>query len=404
MRTACWTSTAFALAIGFIGLRLFAEAGAVGIASGTDTASRRHWTDAQRTAWAAELRRLYVQTSERWPAAHVDEGVEFVELGPVPSPPHPQDNPPSKEKEALGRVLFFDPKLSGSGHVACASCHDPDLGWADGRTVSFGHARSPGTRNAPTIMGTAFAPVLFWDGRAASLEEQALAVLHNPAEFRSDIPRIEERLASSAEYRKLFARAFGDEQVTIDRALAALATFVRGINPGRSKFDAFLAGKHDALDDAALRGLHLFRTEARCINCHHGPLLSDYKFHNLGLTNYGRPFEDLGRYAITRDPADVGRFRTPSLRNVTRTGPYMHHGLFELDVALRLYNAGMMTERPREDQKNDPLFPRKSPHLQPLNLSDADLADLAAFLSALEEPRTRIRPPQLPAIDASSEP
>jgi cytochrome c peroxidase len=144
--------------------------------------------------------------------------------------------------------------------------------------------------------------------------------------------------------------------------------------------------------------MDLFRREARCINCHNGPAFSDGGFHDLGLSNYGRPFEDIGRGGITNDPADTGKFRTPSLRDATATLPLMHNGLFELQVALTLYNAGMPTPVRRENQADDPRFPVKSPLIKPLGLNKQDLADLTAFLTSLEETKRRVRPPVIPGL------
>ena len=152
------------------------------------------------------------------------------------------------------------------------------------------------------------------------------------------------------------------------------------------------------MSDAAIRGMDLFRRDARCMNCHHGPLFSDGQFHDVGLSYYGRKYEDLGRYNVTGDPADVGRFRTPTLRDVTATGPLMHNGLFQLPGVLNMYNAGMPTLKRKEHQQDDELFPTKSPHLKPLGLNKQDLSDLAAFLSTLEEPKLRVRPPELPGL------
>lgn len=350
-------------------------------------------TAGQATARAVELRTAYARPPADWPRPTLDPGVVHRELGLLPPAAHPADNPHSKEREELGRALFFDARLSGSGQLACASCHDPDLSWADGRTTSFGHGRTPLRRNAPTVTNTAFAPALFWDGRAASLEDQVKAVLANPDEMRADDKDIVTRLAAVPGYPPLFEKAFGDRAVTPDRVAQAVACFERTLVGGRSRFDAFLKGRADVLTDAEVRGLHLFRTDARCLNCHNGPTLSDGAFHNVGLSYYGREFEDLGRYRQTKKKEDVGAFRTPSLRDVGRTGPYMHNGLFELDGVLRMYNAGMPTLRPREALKGDPLFPTKSAHLKSLGLNKLDLADLEAFLRSLNEPPRRVRPP-----------
>ena len=344
---------------------------------------------------ARKLRAAYTKPPEQWPKATIDPGVEYVELGLLPKPEFPADNPYAKEKAELGKALFFDPRLSGSGQIACASCHEAELGWSDGRAVSFGHGRSALDRNAPGISNSVYRKSFFWDGRAATLEEQILEPVVASKEMNAKPDEVVRRLSAAPEYKPVFRQAFGDEQVTFARVSAAIATFERTIVSRPSRFDRFLKGDAEALSDSAVRGLHLFRTDARCANCHMGPLLTDDKFHDLGLSYYGRKLQDLGRYEITKDPRDVGKFRTPSLRNVTRTAPYMHNGLFDLDGVLRMYNAGMATLRRKAHQIDDPLFPTKSPHLRPLGLNTQDLADLRAFLESLEELRLRVRAPEL---------
>lgn len=354
---------------------------------------RAELTPAAYDELAARLRTEYLKPAAQWPAPTLDPGVPHVELGLVPPAPHPADNPFSKEKAELGKLLFFDPRLSGSGQIACASCHDPDLSWADGRTTSFGHSRTMLKRNSPTLLNIGHAPLLFWDGRAASLEQQAVEVVLNQDEMRNTAEVAATRLAAVPAYPGLFKAVFGDETITLERAAQAIATFQRTIASRPNKFDQFLRGKSEALSDSAIRGLHLFRTEARCLNCHMGPTLSDGRFHNENLTYYGRKFQDLGRYTVTKDPADVGRFKTPTLRNIPRTGPYMHNGLFpHLEGVLRAYNAGMGNIRPKPEQVNDPLFPKKSPHLRSLGLNQRDLDDLRAFLESLSEVGLRVRP------------
>ena len=361
-------------------------------------APRPERTAEDRKARAAELRRVYAEDPSTWPAPHVDPGVNWKEIGLLPEVEHPADNPHTTEKETLGKTLFFDPRLSGSGQIACASCHDPDLGWADGRTTSFGHSRKQLARNSPTIRNTAFQQRLFWDGRAESLEDQAQQVLMNPDEMRSGPEHVVALLEKEPGYKELWQKAFGAEPVSIDRAAQALACFERTVVGGTSRFDSFMKGGAAALTDEALLGMDLFRREARCINCHNGPAFSDGGFHDLGLSNYGRPFEDIGRGRITNDPADTGKFRTPSLRDATATLPLMHNGLFELQVALTLYNAGMPKPVRRENQADDPRFPVKSPLLKPLGLNKQDLADLTAFLTSLEETKRRVRPPVIPGL------
>jgi cytochrome c peroxidase len=348
---------------------------------------------------AAELRRIYARDAAEWPAPHIDDEVRphYRELGLLPPVTFPADNPYSQAKAELGRKLFFDPRLSGSGQISCASCHDPDLGFADGRTVSFGHERKELTRNAPTVSNAAFLSTLFWDGRADSLERQAADVINNADEMHASEEWIRSGIGSIPGYKAGFEAVFGSPEVTLERAAKAIATFERTLTSRGNAFDSFLRGDTEAISDDAVRGLHLFRTTARCVNCHHGPAFTDGRFHNEGLTYYGRKYEDLGRYNVTKDPADVGRFRTPPLRNIANTAPYMHNGLFPLDGVLNMYNAGMPTPRRRPNQKDDPLFPVKSPLLQPLGLNRQDLADLKAFLESLSETRFRLRPPELPA-------
>jgi cytochrome c peroxidase len=350
-------------------------------------------SDVARAEWVAMLREAYSRPSAEWPPPHCDPAVTWREFGLLSAVKHPADNPHSPAKEQLGKALFFEPRLSASGEMACASCHDPDLAWADGRTVSFGHLRKPLARNAPTIRNVAFQESLFWDGRALSIEDQVEAVLLNPAEMHVTREHVVSVLSQSATYRELFARAFGDRKITFDRTAQALACFQRTVVGGHSRFDRFLAGDREVLNDQELIGLDLFRREARCMNCHHGPLLADGQFHDLGLSYYGRSLEDLGRFEVTHEAADVGRFRTPSLRDVTRTRPLMHNGLFELSGVLAMYNVGMVAIKRQAHQHDDPLFPVKSPLLKPLGLNRQDLADLEAFLGTLEEPRRRVRPP-----------
>jgi cytochrome c peroxidase len=347
---------------------------------------------------ATELRALYSGPSSTWPAPEIDEGVAFVELGRVERPA-PPDDPRHQARVDLGQTLFFDARLSGPGQMACASCHEAELGWGDGRATSFGHGFQPLARNAPSILNAVFGASFFWDGRAATLEDQALAVFENQDEMHASVDHVVATVSSSRGYRARFEAAFGDDEPTIERVLQAIAAFERTVvSDGSAAFDRFLAGDSEALDDAAVRGLHLFRTKARCANCHHGPLLTDFGFHDLGLSYYGRKLEDLGRYRVTGDPADVGRFKTPSLRNVARTAPYMHNGLFALDGVLNMYSAGMATLRRKPEQADDPLFPTKSPLLKELDLDAGEKADVIAFLEALTERRRRVRPPEMPAL------
>jgi cytochrome c peroxidase len=341
---------------------------------------------------AGSIVQAYRGPQEEWPVPHLSEGVPHRPLAPLPEVSYPADNPYRPAKAQLGEKLFFDPRLSASGSLACASCHDPDLGWSDGRQRSFGHARRRSKRNSMTILNVAFYDHLFWDGRAETLEEQALTAIQGRSEMNMRLDALEERMGRIEGYRPLFEQSFGDERVTARRIAKAIATFERGVTSRPSPFDRFLQGDRDAMTDRQIRGLHLFRTKARCMNCHNGALLSDGQFHNLGQSHLGRPTQDLGRFLVTGDTSDVGAFRTPSLRDVTHTGPYLHHGLISnLREVLSMYNQGMPQAIPREEDDH-PLRPEKSRLVEPLNLTENQKGALLDFLRAVSA-----RPPQ-PAV------
>lgn len=331
------------------------------------------------------LRAAYAGPVATWPAPHVDAGVAWSELAPLPkTPPEPADNPGTPAKIALGKRLFEDPRLSKSGQIACASCHDPQLGWGDGRSVPFGHDRRPGKRNAMSVAMSAYAGPLFWDGRAATLEAQALHPIQDAMEMAFDGRALEKRLNRSGDYADAFAGVFDSRKVTVPRVSQALAAYQRSLVPRFNRFDRFLEGDRKLLTDQQLWGLHLFRTRARCMNCHSGPALTDNGFHNLGLHFQGRAREDMGRYRVTGDPADAGKFRTPSLRMVAKTGPWMHNGAFQdMRGILNMYNVGMPRPKPAPGKRYDPPFPATDPLLRPLALHRTELEALTEFLRTL---------------------
>lgn len=356
------------------------------------------------------LRARYSGPVAGWPAPTIDAGVQWNEWAPVPavaSPPLQWTAANLGQAElaadvarpavvALGQMLFFDTRLSRKGEVSCASCHQPQRAFTDGLPLAVGEDKLMGRRRSTPLYAAPFAPRLFWDGRAASLKEQVMGPLHDPREMNHDAAAAVARLRETDMYPARFLEAFGGapaaqapvastptSAIDADRLARALAAYVASLRPEKTRFDDFLAGRADALDDTELLGLHLFRTQARCMNCHNGPLLTDHQFHNIGLSFYGRRNQDLGRYEATRDPADLGKFRTPSLRNVAQAGPWMHNGLFpDLRGLLRMYNAGMGREAPPADPP-DPYAPRKSAHIKPLDLSPAEIDALLAFLKTL---------------------
>ncbi|WP_083691356.1 cytochrome-c peroxidase [[Flexibacter] sp. ATCC 35103] len=350
-----------------------------------------------------ELRKLYSGgDAAKWPKAELHESIDktkFQDIGVLPAVPYPDYNPYSKEKESLGKILFFDPRLSTSGQIACASCHNPELGWTDNLTRSFGHNRQTGKRNSMTILNSAYATSLFWDGRASSLEDQAQFPIGDPLEMNEKLTIAVDKIAKIKGYNELFTAAFGDKKVNLQRIQYAIATFERSINSPKSKFDNFISGKSEAYTDQQVKGLHLFRTKAQCINCHNTPYFSDNQFHNDGQTLFGTKNEDFGRYNVTKDVKDIGKFRTPTLREVANTKPWMHHGHFPslLDV-VELYNLG----NPSPVQKKylgtarDSLIPKVDPMLKKLDLNKEEISDLLAFIETLSTPTRRIMTPALP--------
>lgn len=343
------------------------------------------------------LRKVYSKPTNQWPKPTIDKGAVFQELGELPPSPIDLKNDSVKKVVELGKILFFDPRLSGSNQISCSSCHAPDLHWADGRQVSVGHDHLNNIRNAPSLENVWFYKRLFWDGRVNSLEEQAGSPVAAHNEMHQDIKTLPKKLSKIKGYQPLFKDAFGSKEVTNKRIFESLATFQRSIVSRRTPFDRFLAKDKKALTDQQLMGLHLFRTKARCINCHNGPLFTDNEFHNDGLTYYGRKYEDLGLYNVTKKPEDVGKFKTPGLRNVMKTAPWFHNGLFpNMDGVMNMYNIGMPIQRVKPEQVNDPLLPKNDKLLKGLMLSNAEKDAVVSFLDALTAPSILIRVEKLP--------
>jgi cytochrome c peroxidase len=292
--------------------------------------------------------------------------------------PSPANNPLRPHTVALGRRLFFDRMLSSDGSVACASCHDPARAFAGGRTIAVGADGRSGRRNVPALVNRGYGRAFFWDGRAATLEAQVLQPIVNPLELGAALPTVVSRLANDATYAAAFQVAFGRAPNADDLA-RALASYVRTIVSGDSPFDRTLAGPGRAMSPDARRGMSLFFGRAECWLCHAGPTLTDEQFHNTGIAwqpaahaaSAGR-FTDDGRFAVTRRAEDRGAFKTPGLREVARTAPYMHDGsVATLEEVVAHYNRG---GRPN---------PHLDRRLRPLGLGAGDLRDLVAFLRAL---------------------
>lgn len=329
-----------------------------------------------------ELRKAYSNDSSKWPKPNLDKGIKHNELKPVSLIDEKILKQPLVK---LGKRLFHEPRLSKNDDISCATCHVPNNAFIQNTSISVGHDGLVGTRNAPTLFGLQESKHLFWDGRSKSLEEQAIGPILNPVEMALTKEELEDKIKHLTGYEKELKEIYGDTNFTVERITQAIATFEKTLKAPRTKFDDFLEGNKEALNDNEILGLHLFRTKARCMNCHNGENFSDGEFHNLGLTYYGREkYEDWGLYHTTLKNEDVGKFKTPTLRQVSKTGPYMHNGLFpSLRGIINMYNAGMFNPKPKEIQLNDPKFPKTSAILQELNLTNEETSALLIFLLSL---------------------
>lgn len=334
------------------------------------------------------LRQAYATTPDGWPTPFVDDMTHYQELGTMPSPEFPPHNPYQVDKVELGRDLFFDPFLSRSQDVSCASCHDPLKGWTDNSEVSIGHDRQRGKRNAPTIVNSAFLPQLFWDGRAADLEQQALMPIQDPLEMAETLPNLVARLNAHPSYPRRFKAVFQEETITQEQLSMALATFQRTIVSNKSRLDTFIeqaaTGRTESLTDQELWGLDIYRRNGRCANCHMGPELTNHGFENVGLTYYKAFYEDLGQYNVDGLSQSVGKFKTPSLRDVMNTEPWFHNGLVHsMDGIISMYSEGMASNAPFGWDKYDPNYPRLSDKIRPLNLTYEEAEALKSFMQVI---------------------
>ena len=284
---------------------------------------------------------------------------------PAGLPPvvHPKDNPSTPEKVLLGKQLYFDKRLSGDDSVSCATCHDPAKGFSNGEAVASGVGGLKGGRNSPTVLNSAYQKFQFWDGRAATLEEQALGPIQNPIEMKMTLDDVVGKLNKIEGYRTQFQQIFGTD-VTSEGMAKAIAAYERTILSGNAPYDKYKAGQQDALSESALRGMKLFFGKANCSACHSGPNFTDNAFHNIGVKS-----DDEGRAAISKIAGDKGAFKTPTVRDIARTGPYMHDGsLTTLEEVVEHYNKGGTPNEFLDEE------------IYALKLTDQEKADLLAFM------------------------
>jgi len=304
-----------------------------------------------------------------------------VPLG-LPPIPWPEDNPYSPARAELGKVLFFDGRLSANGVVSCAFCHEPAHAFSASTPLSRGVDGKLGVRHAQTIINRAWGKSQFWDGRAATLEAQIIFPITNPDEMGMTPDRVVQKIRAIKGYAPLFAAAFGDSSITFERIAQAIATFERTIVSGNAPYDRYLAGDKSALTKEQKDGLDFFNKKGECAECHKGPNFSDEKFANLGV-GMDQPNPDLGRYDFTKKRGDIGRFKVPTLRDLSVRAPYMHDGSEKtLSDVLNLYAKGGLPN------------PHLDTRLAPFYLDEETRRDLLAFLDSLNgEGWQKITPP-----------
>lgn len=311
-----------------------------------------------------------------WPAVYT-QPIGTPDRGEIV---YPDDEENTSEEIELGKVLFFDKRLSSNDQTSCASCHNPDLGFGDGMALGLGTMGNKLGRNTPHIYNLAWSSILFWDGRAATLEEQALGPIEAAGEMNMSLDELLPKLKKVPYYAETFKKVYPDSGLTEETLGRAIAAFERSIIVDNTPFDRYMAGDKNAMSPAAIRGMALYQGKAACTDCHSGPNFTDDSFHNIGINN-----GDRGRAKILEGATMEGAFKTPGLRNVLFTAPYMHDGsLGSLEEVIRHYN----NADPSKDKS-------LSPTLKNIDLSEAEIFDLLAFMGALNQ-ALEIKRPAVP--------
>lgn len=300
--------------------------------------------------------------------------------------PYPRKNKPTKARVALGKMLFFDPRLSGDGNMSCATCHNPLLGWSDGLPTAKGFKSKVLDRATPTIINTAYNSIQMWDGRKHSLEDQAMGPMEATVEMNMDTDKLFKWLTKNDTYRRAFKRAYPGMAINADTVSKAIASYERTILSRNSRFDKWLKGNKKAMTRQEIRGFKLFVGRAGCADCHSAPNFTDDGFHNIGLKSFGEENPDMGRYAQRPVKLMKGAFKTPTLRDITRTAPYFHDG-----------SATTLEEVVAHYDKGGEIKTNLSPSMKKLDLCTSEKDDLVAFMKALTSPYIHVSLPKLPA-------
>ncbi|MDT0593326.1 cytochrome-c peroxidase [Glaciecola petra] len=318
----------------------------------------------------------------------LEAGHESLQVWLLPKTPEsPADNQPNAERIELGKKLFFDPRLSGAKNMSCATCHNPVFGWSDGLPTALGNKSMVLGRASPTVVNTGYNSIQMWDGRKATLEDQALGPMKAHEEMNMDLDALIKFMSANEEYSAHFKRAYPDTGVSEASIAKAIAAFERTIISRTSPFDKWVAGDESALSPQQINGFKVFLDpeKGNCSVCHQAPNFTDNGFHNLGLASYGKENPDMGRY--TQRPLRLmkGAFKTPTMRDIALTAPYFHDG-----------SAANLREVVEHYQSGGVIKTNIAPNFTAAKLSDQEVDDLIAFMQALSSPQAPFTLPILP--------
>lgn len=324
-------------------------------------------------------------------SSHIISGHTDLQKWLLPDHPSaPKNNATTPERVELGKMLFFDPRLSRDGSISCATCHNPVLGWSDGLPTGVGFQGTVLGRASPTVINTAYNKIQMWDGRARTLEAQALGPIMASVEMNGDLPSIVQWLKNTPGYEKAFERAYPGEGISSGTIARAIAAFERTVTSNNSPFDRWVKGESDALSQQQIRGFKVFLDpdKGNCVVCHSAPNFTDDGFHNIGLKSYALENPDMGRFSHVPIKIVKGAFKTPTLRDIAQTAPYFHDG-----------SANTLEEVIDHYVRGGDIAKDLSPNMKPLNLTAQEKEDMVSYLQALTSPPVSLVVPTLPVSD-----